>query len=219
MTQPAPDTTRHPRTRGRPRSVAPQQALDAAVRLFWTHGYDGASLARLSRQMRLPRASLYQSYGDKEGLFLAAIQRYAETRQTPVAQALGPQGSLASDLRAFLDAAIRLATADPATPGCLISCVLADAAGNNPRLRRELATRFAALESRLQDRLIAGRAELPATADPALLALLLAATTRGLMLRARAGAEPDSLRDAARVMVDLLCLAAPPPAAPPPAAT
>ncbi|MEH6751815.1 MAG: TetR/AcrR family transcriptional regulator [Paracoccaceae bacterium] len=205
MTRPAPDSPSHSRPRGRPRMVAPQQALDAAVKVFWSEGYDGASITRLSRRMRLPNASLYQAYGDKEGLFLASIARYAETRLAPLAQTLGPHGSLAADLRAFFDAATRLATADPATPGCLISCVLADAAGTNPRLRVELAARFTALETRLHQRLVAGQDELTSPTDPATLAVLLASVARGLMLRARAGADHATLQAVGRAAVDLLC--------------
>ena len=44
--------------RGRPRGVDPTQALDAAVRVFWTQGYDGASVDRLCRATGMTRSSL-----------------------------------------------------------------------------------------------------------------------------------------------------------------
>lgn len=203
MRQPEPAI--RPKSRGRPRGFEPHQALDAAVRVFWSEGYEGASVSRLSRRMHMPKASLYLSYGDKEGLFLAAISRYAETRLATVGQALGPSQTLAKDLKCFFDAAITLATADPDTPGCLISCVLADAAGNNMRLRQELAARFTALETHLRDRLVAGQGELSAATNTGDAALMLASVARGLMLRARAGADPDSLRAVGRMTVDLIC--------------
>ncbi|MCA1775587.1 MAG: TetR/AcrR family transcriptional regulator [Loktanella sp.] len=49
-----------PRPRGRPRAFSTDQALDAAVRVFWAEGYDGASMDRLCRETRMPRASLYR---------------------------------------------------------------------------------------------------------------------------------------------------------------
>lgn len=205
MTKAAPDSNARPRPRGRPRRVSPQQALDAAVRVFWSEGYEGASIGRLSDRMHLPKSSLYQTYGDKEGLFLATIARYAETRLAPVAQTLTPRASLADDLRGFFDAAVTLATADPETPGCLISCVLADAAGSNARLRQELNARFTALEQRLHDRLVAGQKELNGTGDLAVQAIMLASVARGLMLRARAGADRGTLQAVGRATVDMIC--------------
>jgi len=99
------------------------------MQAFWSVGYDGASVDTMCRVSNMSRASLYQAYGGKEGLFLATIAHYAETRLTHVMAALGPHGSLKDDLTAFYNEVVRLATADPKTPGCLISCVLADVAG------------------------------------------------------------------------------------------
>ena len=195
------------RARGRPRAAQPDTALDEAVRVFWSQGYEGASVSRLSRQMRLPKASLYQCYGDKEGLFLASVSRYVDTRLANVGQALGPSQTLAQDLSNFFDAAVTLATSDPMTRGCLISCVLADAAGNNPRLRKELVARFTALETRICERLIVGQTELVVTVNPETAALMIASVARGLMLRARADATPNSLREVGRLTVAMLCRA------------
>jgi len=204
VNQPDTNTAPLPRPRGRPRGFEPQQALDAAVRVFWSEGYDGAAISRLSRDMGMPKASLYQEFGDKEGLFLAAIGRYVETRLSTVAQALGPSGTLKADLDRFFEAVVTLATSDPATPGCLISCVLADAAGSNARLRKELDARFAALESRLRSRIEVGRMEIAGAESPAVTAILLASVARGLMLRARAGTDGGTLQEVGRAAVNLV---------------
>lgn len=176
------------------------------MRAFWASGYDGASMDRLSRETRMPRASIYQHYHDKEGLFLAAVDHYANTRLGPVARRLEGGGTLGEDLLGFLSAVITLATCDPETRGCLISCVLADAAGSNPRLRNELARRFDMVEGRLADRLNRARTaqELPQDTDTAALALCLASLARGLMLRARSGTPLDALMAAAVTGVSLL---------------
>ena len=194
-----------PRPRGRPRRFEPKSALDAAMRVFWAEGYDGASVDRLCRAMTMPRASLYQQFRDKEALFLAAIAHYGETRVAAVTEALGPRGRLADDLRGFFDAVADLATSEPEAPGCLVSCVLADVAGAKPTFRAELDRRFAALEARIAARLRAGRSKLDRGADTQALALVLAAIARGLMLRARAGADRQSLADAGAAAVALVC--------------
>lgn len=157
------------------------------MRAFWSVGYDGASVNTMCRVTNMSRASLYQSYGGKEGLFMAAIAHYAETRVSRVAAALGPKGSLHEDLTAFFAEAVRLATEDPETPGCLISCVLADVAGSNKAFRAELDRRFLALELRLSERFRQGGRTDTAPVSPAAAAGLAAAAARGIMLRARSG--------------------------------
>ncbi|MBV0914029.1 TetR/AcrR family transcriptional regulator [Anianabacter salinae] len=194
------------RSRGRPRGFDPGAALDAAVRVFWRTGYAAASVDTLCREMHMPRASLYQLFGNKEDLFRAAIARYAETRLVPVAEALGPRGSLREDLEAFYQEVVALATRDRETPGCLISCVLADAAGSSAALRRELDARFSALEARIEDRLSRDTAPGDA-ADTRAMAGLLAAVARGIMLRARSGTPAADLHRIAGLAVASLCAA------------
>ena len=174
------------------------------MRAFWSVGYDGASVDTMCRVTNMSRASLYQSYGGKEGLFLAAIAHYAETRAAGVAAALGPQGSLRDDLTAFYAAVVGLATADPETPGCLISCVLADVAGSNKDFRAELDRRFRTLELRLADRLRLGGWTDAAPVSPDAAAGLAAAVARGIMLRARSGQTPVELAAIGKAAVTAL---------------
>lgn len=170
------------------------------MRVFWADGYDAASIDRLCRATGMPRASLYQDFGGKEGLFLAAIAHYVDTRIGPVADALGPSGSLDADLSTFFASVVALATDDSQTPGCLISCVLAEVAGANDTFRLELDRRFTALEDRIAQRLdhevTAG-----AVTDTRALAGMLAAVARGIMLRARSGAQAQDLGKISRVAV------------------
>ena len=179
------------------------------MKVFWAEGYDGASVDTLARETGMPRATLYQLYGDKEGLFLAAIGHYAETRAAEVAAALGPFGTLREDLASFFSAVIDLALSEPDARGCLISCVLADAAGTNLRFRAELDRRFLALETRIRHRLDVERQsgsqswpQPEGNVRPR--AILIASIARGLMVRARAGADRLLLEQAATEAVQLL---------------
>ncbi|MDZ4134557.1 MAG: TetR/AcrR family transcriptional regulator, partial [Paracoccaceae bacterium] len=141
------------RGRGRPKGFDVTGALESAMRVFWAQGYAAAPVDLLCRQMHMPRASLYHTYGDKERLFLAAVAHYVDTRIARIAALLETGQDLTQDLTGFFNGVIALATDDPATSGCLVACVLADAAGANPRLQAELSLRFEAIEQRLTDRL------------------------------------------------------------------
>src|SRR5690349_489182 len=64
--------------RGRPRAFDTEAALDAALDVFFRHGYEGASLDALTDAMGINRPSLYAAFGNKEQLFKAVLDRYVE---------------------------------------------------------------------------------------------------------------------------------------------
>jgi len=57
----------------RPIEFCRVQALQAAIDVFWSKGYEAASLEDLVTAMAIGRQSLYNTYGDKRGLFLQAV--------------------------------------------------------------------------------------------------------------------------------------------------
>src|SRR5688500_20409695 len=66
--------------RGRPRSFDREAALDAAMEVFWRKGYEASSISDLTDAMGINPPSLYAAFGDKERLFMAAIERYSAER-------------------------------------------------------------------------------------------------------------------------------------------
>jgi TetR/AcrR family transcriptional regulator, copper-responsive repressor len=92
--------------------------ISAAVRVFWSHGYAATSISDLTEATGLSRSSLYQRFGDKDGLFREAFQAYTDRvlQRMNSATADTARGRLATLLRAYLpDSSI------PRPPGCLIA--------------------------------------------------------------------------------------------------
>jgi AcrR family transcriptional regulator len=73
---------------GRPRAFDMDQALDRALDVFWRKGYEGATLCDLTAAMGINPPSLYAAFGNKEGLFRKALDRYGEIRTAYWAKAL-----------------------------------------------------------------------------------------------------------------------------------
>src|SRR5215813_13222992 len=74
--------------RGRPREFETEKALDAALLLFWRHGYEGTSLAALTEAMGINMPSLYGAFGNKEMIFLKALDRYIQKPASYLPKAL-----------------------------------------------------------------------------------------------------------------------------------
>jgi TetR/AcrR family transcriptional repressor of nem operon len=52
------------------------QALDAAMRLFWERGYEATSIQELVEATGVQRQSLYDTFGSKHEMFLQSLMRY-----------------------------------------------------------------------------------------------------------------------------------------------
>jgi TetR/AcrR family transcriptional repressor of nem operon len=187
-----------PRPPGRPRSFDPDVVLDAAIATFLARGYDGASLDDLTAAMGIARPSLYAAFGDKQRLFLAAIERAVATTGAGQLAAFDAAPDLAGAVRAYL-ARIIADTGGAAAPGCLVASVAGDMAACDAAVRARLQTLFAEAETRLAARFrAAGRA------DPLAAARLLLAIAHGIILRARAGADRRTLTGMAHAAEALL---------------
>ena len=78
---------------GRPREFDEEKVLAAAANAFWLRGYHATSIDDLCAATGLLRGSLYGAYGDKRGIFLAALELYCKTRVARLAESLsGPPG-------------------------------------------------------------------------------------------------------------------------------
>ena len=52
--------------------------LDRAIEIFRRQGYAGTSTAELVEELGVNRKSMYAEFGSKQGLFEAALERFAE---------------------------------------------------------------------------------------------------------------------------------------------
>src|SRR5436309_14908630 len=73
--------------RGRPREFDREAALEQAIDVFWRHGYEATSISDLTSAMGINPPSLYAAFGDKETLFMEAVERYQQARLAEVTRA------------------------------------------------------------------------------------------------------------------------------------
>lgn len=66
--------------RGPAKSFDPDKVLNLAMLEFWKRGYAATSMSNLREVTGLGAKSLYDTFGGKRELFLAALDRYGETQ-------------------------------------------------------------------------------------------------------------------------------------------
>ena len=106
--------------RGRPRGFDEHQALDAALAVFWRNGYQGASMTELTQAMGISKPSLYTAFGNKEQLYLTALERYHELQLVKHAEALAAEPDLKNAMRAFLRSVAVMLTSPDLPGGCMV---------------------------------------------------------------------------------------------------
>ena len=183
--------------RGRPRNFDPDTALDRALEVFWRHGFQAASLADLTAAMGLSKPSLYAAFGDKETLYLKALERYVAIQIAQHIAIFDTEPDVRQALENFLRAMATLLT-DPTLPcGCLIVNGMADCGMGStpPAIEQALRKAVQGSAARLHRQFV--HAQRDAQLDPDInaedLAAFFASLLAGLGILAKSGAKRAKL--------------------------
>jgi AcrR family transcriptional regulator len=180
---------------GRPREFDVEDALAAALKVFWRKGYEGASLTDLTEAMGITRPSLYCAFGNKEALFKKALDLYEREKLCFIDQALGAPTAYEAVER-MLSRSLELHT-DPENLGCMgVNSVLSCHGPASESVRQELIERRLDVEARVRERLERARTEgdLAGDCDPASLAAFVMTLAQGMALQAGMGMTRETLR-------------------------
>jgi len=185
--------------RGRPRQFDKPEAIRQALNLFWERGYEGVTTAELTRAMGIHSPSLYQAFGDKAGLFRAAIQLYAVEWER-VVEKIEAVPSFSGVLEVLSSNAIGRFPKGDHPGGCLF---LTAQLGLRPE-RSAMEAIVVGYRKRLLD-LVVRRAsdavengELRSDVDPQSLASFVMAVVQGMAIQGRDGATSSDLESIAQ---------------------
>ena len=181
-------------TKGRPREFDLDDALAAALNVFWSKGYEGASLTDLTEAMGITRPSLYAAFGNKESLFRKTLDLYEREKLAYMRAALDAPTAKGVAER-LLRGAIANQCSECEPKGCLgvISSVACGAEAE--AIREEVIARRASSHQALVDRLEQAKidGDLMADADVAGLTSYIFAIMQGMAVQAGAGATRADL--------------------------
>lgn len=198
------------KTKGRPRAYDPDAVLDQVLEIFWQKGYAATSLDELAAATGVNRPSLYAGFGDKQALYLKAMDRFADRVSAPLVESLSrrlPGETAADALERGLSMMVDLYTARPdGGLGCAVFCTSVTEAAGNLEIREMLRTSLSRLDALYEDFLRKAQAdgELPTSLDVAGTARLISAVMQSLGIRARGGQSPTEIRQVSRAVADLL---------------
>ena len=181
--------------RGRPLSFDRDAALETAMHVFWERGYEAASIADLTSAMGITPPSLYTAFGDKEQLFLEAIERYALGYGSAGARALNEEPTARGAIERWLLEAANELTQPCHPKGCMVVMAATNCSAAAERVQDALLLRrteaIASVGRRIQGGIDGG--ELPPDTDAKDLANFYATIYQGMSMQAKDGATHESL--------------------------
>jgi TetR/AcrR family transcriptional regulator, transcriptional repressor for nem operon len=176
------------------------EVLDRAMALFWRRGYEATSIRGLVAATGINRGSIYATFGDKKGMFLAVLDYYGEKIAKPMMAELEDPDPRRAIERIF-ESIIRR-TSDPRFPrGCLNTNTSLECPGSGDDITRKIVEGFGRQESAIYRVLRRAQAQrlLSSTLDARALARFFMAVAQGLNVVNKTIADPDVLQDIARI--------------------
>jgi AcrR family transcriptional regulator len=180
--------------KGRPREFDVDDALAAALRVFWSKGYEGASLSDLTDAMGITRPSLYAAFGNKEALFRKALDLYEREKLAYIGEALQAPTSRQVAER-LLRGALKLQTSECEPRGCMRVLSSVSCSPEADSIRAHLIERRQSSQLALCQRMQQAKDEgdLPVGTDVDGLCAYLGAILQGMSVQAGSGATRPQL--------------------------
>ena len=181
------------------------QVLDRAVELFWQKGCQGTSMQDLVDYLGISRSSLYDTYGDKRQLFLAALAKYREQAGAATLAMLEGATGAKPVLRQLFESAIQESVVDQ-PKGCLMVNTAVEAPLLDPEVSRLVEDNRLAMEAALGRLIERGQAsgEISTRHPAKALARFIFNTITGIRGSARARVERKVLEDVVEVTMSAL---------------
>jgi TetR/AcrR family transcriptional repressor of nem operon len=189
----------------RPKAFDREQALLAAMQVFWVKGYEATSLDDLLAAMKIGRQSLYDTFGDKRALFMEALGRYRELTDAYLRGCLADAPSVKAAFQRLFMQVVDEPEAHQRR-GCLLINSAVELAPHHPETAQLVVAYQRATERLFRHglQLAQERGELPADRNVRALARYLVSAMQGLRVMAKADPNKAALRDVVGIALSVL---------------
>jgi TetR/AcrR family transcriptional repressor of nem operon len=176
------------------------EVVERAMMLFWRQGYGATSIQNLEKATKLKRGSLYNAFGDKQTLFIAALRHYEITiSHERIKQLANPDPYLA--IEGFLTVLVDQMNEPRRPRGCLHTNTSLEFPGAPEAVLRVVAQKTKGIEAALHAVLLKAQKNdlLDANANVRALARFYLGVAKGIGVLHKVFGDTSSLRDIVKV--------------------
>ncbi len=190
----------------RPKEFDQQEVLTKAMYTFWRYGYEGTSMQTLVSNMGINRGSLYDTFGDKRSLFLAAIAHYEQTVVNQMmASLLAPNANKQTIINLFQELVAKTVSEEDYY-GCFITNTAVELCPQDEETQRRIDAKFKQVASAFKHALTNAQAQGEISRDRNLdtLAQYLISSLQGLRVMAKVNRDQATLNNIVQVILATL---------------
>jgi len=192
-------------TGGRPKQFDEQEALEAALEVFWRQGFEGTSCDDLLAAMNIRCGSMYSTFGDKEALYEKVFDLYQQTQFEHALQILKGPDSPLENVRNLVRCWGE-AMSQPDCKGCLVSNTLIEFGNETKGIAKRARALLDQMRAAFAENLVAAKklGELSEEVDEQEIAAFLVTSAQGLSVMARSGAGKEIAQGAVNTILLVL---------------
>jgi len=181
------------------------EVLDQALELFRARGFKHTSFGDLTDKLGVSRQSLYDTYGDKNALYHAALKRYLDRSLDMLGRTLGDPAPIRAVLGGFFEAMLA-GNCSKGSPGCLMVNSMVEQAPHDADIRAIAERHARSIQELFTSRLVIAqrKGEISKSKDPAALAAFYYHTMLGLGVATRAMGNTEWLRQSVGIALQAL---------------
>jgi TetR/AcrR family transcriptional regulator, transcriptional repressor for nem operon len=190
----------------RPKEFDRDQVLDLATDFFWKRGYEATSIGDLVVALGIGRQSLYDTFGDKHALYLAALDRYRQRNGGAVARALDSDVPLRRAMRDLFEGVVDQLLGDPQGKSCMLVSAVAARCPDDTEVAERFCANLQGMEQTLQRRFLRAQqeGEIARHLEPVALARYFVNTLNGLQITGKAIRDRRALLEIVDVALAVL---------------
>jgi TetR/AcrR family transcriptional repressor of nem operon len=190
----------------RPKKYDPEVVVEKAMHVFWEKGYEATSVQDLVEATGINRFSMYQTFGDKRGLFLQALGYYFRHVLPQIVHLSEKSSGGVATIRRYFEALETTVTSPLGHRGCFGQNAGVELARKDERALEPLNSMYAELGRNFERSLQTARErgaigdETPVTE----IARFLVTIAQGMILMAKTGRDHHFVRSSKRQVNALL---------------
>lgn len=104
----------------RSKNFVESEVLNKALNLFWSQGYNATSIQDLVDHLGINRASIYNTWGDKHGLYLETLKQYRRDNSNKMLEKLRSEKSASAIVGDFLQDMVTNPSREEMKKGCYL---------------------------------------------------------------------------------------------------
>ena len=183
-----------------------EEVLAKAMETFWRYGYEGTSMQTLVQNMGINRGSLYDTFGDKRSLFLAAIAHYEQTVLKEMIACLKTADAGKQTIINLFRGLVAKTVSNKDCYGCLITNTAIELCPHDAETQSKVDRNFRQVASAFKQALKLARAkgEVSTHRDLDSVAQYLTSSLQGLRVVAKVNRDPQILNNIVDVILSVL---------------